>query len=87
MVRLVVIAAKTVGVLGALLLGGCGLKGDLDTPAPLWGDPNREIVERDLPSGESSQSSDIVFTRDDVDLFRDDLEEDDPFAEDEATGE
>ena len=24
------------------LLGGCGLKGDLQRPAPLWGDPDRD---------------------------------------------
>lgn len=68
--------------LGAALLAGCGLKGDLSTPAPLWGDRSRQVVERDLPS-QSGDDTQIVFTRDDVDLFNDDEVEEDPFAEDE----
>jgi predicted small lipoprotein YifL len=75
MMRLIGIAA------GLALLAGCGLKGDLETPAPLWGDPNREVVARDLPRGSESDGDRIVFTRDDVDIFQDDELEVDPFAE------
>jgi hypothetical protein len=67
---------------GLALLAGCGLKGDLATPPPLWGDANREIVDRDLPSGSRGGGDSIVFTRDDVDIFREGEEEEDPFAED-----
>jgi predicted small lipoprotein YifL len=29
----------TLAVLGALAVTACGLRGDLDRPPPLWGDP------------------------------------------------
>ena len=77
MMRLTMLAAA------AALLAGCGLKGDLETPPPLWGDKSREIIERDLPQ-ERGQGTQVVFTRDDVDVFREEEEEEDPFAEDEA---
>jgi hypothetical protein len=65
--------------LAATALSACGLKGDLATPGPMW-NKDREVVERDLPGGQTS-SDRIVFTRDDVDLFRDDPAAVDPFAE------
>jgi hypothetical protein len=65
----------------AAVLAGCGLKGDLSTPPPLWGDRDRPVVERDLPGGAGQNSERIVFTRDDVDLFQDDEAEEDPFAD------
>ncbi|MGD2133798.1 MAG: lipoprotein [Maricaulaceae bacterium] len=77
--------------ISALLLAGllsaCGLKGDLETPPPLWGDPNRTAADRDLPGARRGESADIVFTRDDVDIFNDGEEEDDPFADDEEEAE
>ncbi len=78
MMRLACLAA------GLALLAGCGLKGDLETPGPMWGDPGRDVVARDLPGGERRDTDQIVFTRDDVDLFREDEEERDPFADMEA---
>ncbi len=29
------------GLTGLLWLGGCGIKGDLDRPPPLWGDESK----------------------------------------------
>jgi hypothetical protein len=89
MKRLAVLLAATTLASGPIvLLGACGLKGDLVTPGPLWGDPNRTAaVERELPNARSAESDRIVFTRDDVDLFRDDQAEEDPFAEDAETPE
>jgi predicted small lipoprotein YifL len=75
-------------VAGLALLAGCGLKGDLETPPPLWGDPNRQVVERDLPAGSDGDGDRIVFTRDDVDIFQEDeVEEEDPFAEEDEEDE
>jgi predicted small lipoprotein YifL len=77
----ILLAATTLGV----GLAGCGLKGDLETPAPLWGDPQRAAaVDRELPNAASAESDRIIFTRDDVNLFQDDAEEEDPFAEDDV---
>lgn len=74
-------AIRTFLAASALLAAaGCGLKGDLETPAPLWGDPNREVEARALPGGDR-QGDQVIFTRDDVDLFRDNPEDVDPFAE------
>lgn len=75
-----IVALAALTVVGALL-AGCGLKGDLDTPGPLWGDRSREVVDRNLPGG-GERDTRIVFTRDDVDLFNEeDEEEEDPFAD------
>ena len=39
-IRLIKTAASTLLLAG--FLSACGLKGDLEVPPPLWGDPNRE---------------------------------------------
>jgi len=76
-----VLAAVLAGLAGAGL-AGCGLKGDLTTPPPLWGDKSRATVDRGFPSGGRQEEDRVVFTRDDVDIFRRDEEQEDPFAED-----
>jgi len=81
MIRLLTLMAALV------LVAGCGLKGTLHTPPPLWGDPDRETVERDLPSGGDNQQDQVIFTRHDVDLFRNEDEDDDPFAAQDAENE
>lgn len=82
MKRLSILLAATTLAAG---LGACGLKGDLATPAPLWGDPNRTAAApRELPNADSAENNRIVFTRDDVNLFRDEAEEVDPFADGET---
>jgi predicted small lipoprotein YifL len=63
-------------------LSACGLKGDLKTPGPMWGDPERTAVDRTLPNASDASSDRIVFTRDDVDVFARPREEEDPFAND-----
>lgn len=86
MKRMLKILVATVG-LGALA-AGCGLKGDLERPAPLWGDPNREVSGDGFPGSNRGSSTNIVFTRDDVAVFEEDPEEEDLFAEEEeAEGE
>ena len=32
----------TLTLISALALGGCGIKGDLETPPPIWGDKSSE---------------------------------------------
>jgi predicted small lipoprotein YifL len=73
----------TMLAVAAALLAGCGLKGDLETPPPLWGDKDRAITDRDLPSSRG-QGNQVVFTRDDVDIFQPATPEEDPFAKDDA---
>lgn len=33
-----------------LMLGGCGLRGKLETPPPMWGDDNRPAADRPAPN-------------------------------------
>ena len=66
---------------GGALLAGCGLKGDLETPGPMWGSTDREVVERGLPDGGGRTSDQVVFTRESVELFKDEEPERDPFAD------
>jgi len=50
------IFAKTVilALIGAFALGACGIKGDLQTPPPLWGDKNQEAEK---PADEKQESN------------------------------
>ena len=48
-----------------LLVSGCGIRGDLERPAPMWGPDNRTAEEREHetegqvePSGEEAPSED-----------------------------
>jgi predicted small lipoprotein YifL len=43
------IFAKTVTIvlIGAFALGACGIKGDLQTPPPLWGDKDKQAESAD----------------------------------------
>ena len=33
-------------LVGAFALGACGIKGDLDTPPPLWGDKTKKVEKK-----------------------------------------
>jgi len=33
-------------LVGAFVLGACGIKGDLDTPPPLWGDKTKKVEKK-----------------------------------------
>jgi len=33
-------------LVGAFALGACGIKGQLDTPPPLWGDKTKKMEEK-----------------------------------------
>jgi len=74
MIRLLTLATALVA------LTGCGLKGSLETPPPLWGDPDRAPIVRHQPSRTTVSNDQVIFTQDDVDLFRGDAEGEDPFA-------
>jgi predicted small lipoprotein YifL len=66
-------------IVAAASLSACGLKGDLNTPPPLWGDKTRAVTERKLPGGNKSNNK-IVFTREDVEVFQPPKAPEDPFA-------
>jgi predicted small lipoprotein YifL len=45
-------------LLGALALSGCGLRGSLERPEPMWGNPGDYQAERGQPSGDTDDTSD-----------------------------
>lgn len=52
-------------LLGSLVLTGCGIKGGLKTPPPLWGEPRNEVDKK--PDEDSvTNDSPIDDTEDDI---------------------
>jgi len=43
--------------LGALCLSGCGIRGDLERPPPLWGEDQRTPAERAHETGETPEAA------------------------------
>jgi len=39
-------------LVGAFALGACGIKGNLDTPPPLWGDKTKKVEEKKQESND-----------------------------------
>lgn len=64
--------------LGMVCLSGCGIKGDLATPPPLWGDAKSEA---DNPAERNPVLDDSpINSNEDDDIFGDDyIEETEPF--------
>lgn len=62
---------------GSVLLSGCGIKGSLDTPPPLWGDEKAETEQRD----EDSVLNESPLDDEQDDIFSD-PQDSDPFNED-----
>lgn len=44
-------------VLACGLLGACGIRGDLETPAPLWGKANPDVKADTLPDDQVKQET------------------------------
>ena len=44
-----------VSLISAFALGACGIKGDLKTPPPLWGDKNKQVEEK--PAADKPESN------------------------------
>ncbi|MGX6648487.1 LPS translocon maturation chaperone LptM [Maricaulaceae bacterium MS644] len=42
----------------ALVLSGCGIRGDLERPPPLWGEDNRPEAAADAPASEEDEDDD-----------------------------
>lgn len=65
-------------LLGMVCLSGCGIKGDLNTPPPLWGDAKSEA---DNPAERNPVLDDSpINNNEDNDIFGDDyIEETEPF--------
>jgi predicted small lipoprotein YifL len=61
---------------GAILLSGCGIKGSLDTPPPLWGDEKPESEQR----AEDSILNESPLDDEPDDIFSD-PQDSDPFGE------
>lgn len=62
----------TSAFMAALLAGGalagCGLKGDLETPAPLFGARDREPLQPEAaPEDDTPREPQLVFPRDETD--------------------
>ncbi len=64
-------------LLGTVSITGCGIKGDLQTPPPLWGDKDKTKTEK--PADEDSILNDSPLDDDQDDIFVDDPEETEPF--------
>ena len=45
----------SVALIGAFALGACGIKGDLQTPPPLWGDKDKPAEEK--PASDKQESN------------------------------
>lgn len=69
-------------VLSALTLAGCGIKGDLKTPPPLWG-ADKPVSETDTNSSEKDEDSvlneNALEKNDESNLYEERV--DDPFGE------
>lgn len=50
----------------AALLGACGLKGDLERPAPLWGEP---VAEGEASGAEAEQEDRVIDDDDDNEIL------------------
>lgn len=57
-----------------IMLSGCGIKGSLDTPPPIWGEERAETEQR--PEDSILNESPLDDEQDDI--FADPLEEDTP---------
>lgn len=51
------LTAALLGASAAALLGGCGVRGDLERPPPLWGDDRRTAEERAYETEDDAPSA------------------------------
>ncbi|MHA6288926.1 LPS translocon maturation chaperone LptM [Maricaulis sp. CAU 1757] len=49
-------------VLTGLAVSACGLRGDLERPEPLWGEPRVDVEERPDENGDDNEDGRPVFT-------------------------
>ncbi|MEE9272304.1 MAG: hypothetical protein V3U57_03430 [Robiginitomaculum sp.] len=53
-----------VTLLGTLVLSACGIRGELKTPPPLWGDKDKQVLQK-VPSSSPSDKQNKDNKKDD----------------------